>query len=438
MSGFDTALSGIQAAGKDLDVIGNNIANSATVGFKGSRAEFADIYNSSTYGTGTNAVGGGVRLSRVHQLFTGGNITATGNTLDLSINGSGFFCLSDQGSRVYSRAGQFKLDKTNHIVNASNQRLVGFLADTNGGISAVSGELQISMQDITPKPSSLVTAGMNLLAGATPPASDWTGGPTPPVDSYNNVTTSPIYDSLGNQHILTMYFIHANPAAASGAPNASSPPGQDNQWYVAFQIDNQNVPANTGPNNTDNLFRANFNPDGSFAGVNDVTGAPLANNRIPLTMTLTNGANPLNFAIDLSNATQFGSPFAVQSMNNDGYTTGSLSSLGVDDTGVIFGNYSNGQLMAMGQIQLAKFTDPESLQNIGNTTWTETLASGPALVAGARTAGLGAINSGSLEESNVDLTNELVKLIGAQRNFQANAQTIRTTDAITQTIINIR
>ncbi len=435
---FNAALSGIQASSKDLDVIGNNIANSATVGFKSSRAEFADIYTAGSYGTGSTAVGGGVRLSRVHQSFATGNLTSTNNTLDLAVNGSGFFILSDQGARVYSRAGQFKLDNQNYIVNANNQRLTGVLADKTGNITGASGDLQVNSANISPKASSLVGAGFNLYAKSTPPTSDWVGGPTPASGTSTNQSSSTIYDSLGNSHVLSMYFIHADSAALSGAPNAASPAGTENQWYVAFQIDNQNVPANAGADNTSNLFRANFNPDGSFAGVQDTTNTALANNLIPLSMNLNNGSSPLSLNIDLSDSTQFGSPFTMQSINNDGYTTGSLAGLEIDTSGVVFGRYTNGQSLAMGQIQLANFADPESLQNLGNTTWAETISSGQPLVSGAGTGGLGLVNSGSLEESNVDLTSELVKLIGAQRNFQANAQTIRTGDAITQTIINIR
>ena len=435
---FNTALSGIQASTKDLDVIGNNIANSATVGFKGARAEFADIYTYSAYGTGSSSVGSGVKLSRVHQSFATGTLSPTNNTLDLAVNGSGFFILSDQGAKVYTRAGQFKLDNENHIVNANNQRLTGLLADKSGAITGASGDLQINTANISPRASTLVTAGVNLYSQSKSPAVDWAGGATPSTDTYNNVSSSTIYDSLGNSHVLSMYFVRADSTAAAGAPNAASPAGTENQWYVAFQIDNQNVPANVGPHNTDNLFRANFNTDGTFAGVTNTANAALPNNFIPLSLNLNNGSNPLSLNIDLSDSTQFGSPFAVQSTQNDGYTTGSLAGLDIDDSGVILGRYTNGRTLTMGQIQLANFADPESLQNLGNTSWAETFSSGQPLVSGAGTGGLGLINSGRLEESNVDLTSELVKLIGAQRNFQANAQTIRTGDAITQTIINIR
>ncbi len=435
---FNTALSGIQASSKDLDVIGNNIANSATVGFKGSRAEFADVFAFNAYGTGRTATGNGVMLSRVHQSFATGALTPSNNTLDLAINGSGFFILSDQGSKVYTRAGEFKLDKDNYIVNASNQRLTGLVADANGAITGASGDLKINTSNLSPRASSLVTAGVNMSAQSKAPAIDWTGGAAPSTDSYNNVTSSTIYDSLGNSHVLSMFFIHADSAAAAGDPNAASPAGTENQWYVAFQIDNQNVPANAGAQNTNNLFRANFNSDGSFAGVTDTANAALANNLIPLSLNLNNGADVLSFNVDLSDCTQFGSPFSVTSSQNDGYTTGSLSGLDIDESGVIIGRYTNGRTLGMGQIQLANFADPESLQNLGNTSWSETFGSGQPLISTAGTGGLGSINSGMREESNVDITNELIKMIGAQRNFQANAQTIRTGDAITQTIINIR
>lgn len=435
---FNAALSGIQASSKNLDVIGNNIANSATIGFKGSRAEFADIYTNGGYGSGSQAVGGGVRLSRVHQSFVTGNLTSTNNTLDMAVDGTGFFILSDQGAKVYSRAGQFKLDNENYIVNARQQRLTGVLADNTGAITGLTGDIRVNTANISPKASGNVAVGVNLSATSTPPHLDWVGGAVPMGDTYNNPTSSTIFDSLGNSHVLNMCFIHADPAAAAGAPNAASPPGTVNQWYVAFQIDNQDVPPVTGAHNTDNLFRANFNADGTFSNVQDVTGAALPRNQIPLAFNLNNGSNPLSLNIDLSQCTQFGSPYALQSLHNDGYTTGSIAGLSIDQKGVVFGRYTNGQSLAMGQIQLANFADPESLQNLGNTSWAETIASGQPLVSNAGTAGLGLVASNTLEESNVDLTSELVKLISAQRDFQANAQTIRTGDAITQTIINIR
>lgn len=429
---FNAALSGIQASSSDLDVIGNNIANSATIGFKSSRTEFADVFPPGS------TVGGGVRLARVHQSFAPGNINQTGNSLDLAIQGSGFFILSNRGEHVYTRAGQFTIDNQNFIVNSANQRLTGLLADKSGNITANAGDLRINTANINPVATGNVTSGVNLYSGSKKMAADWIGGATPAVDTYNNVNSSTIYDSLGNSHVLSMYFIAADAMAAGGTPNASTPPGTENQWYVAFQIDNQDVPPIVGTGNTANLFTANFNSDGSFAGVNDTSGTPLPTNLIPLSLNLQNGSTPLSFNVDLSNSTQFGSPYSIQSIYQNGFTTGSLSGLEIDSSGVILGSYTNGQTMAMGQIQLANFSDPDSLENLGNTSWAQTVGSGQPLVSNPGSGSLGFVQSGGLESSNVDLTGELVNLIGAQRNFQANAQTIRTGDAIMQTIINIR
>ncbi|MDI9819483.1 MULTISPECIES: flagellar hook protein FlgE [unclassified Legionella] len=435
---FGTALSGIQAATKNLDVIGNDIANSATTGFKSSRAEFADIYATGSFGGGGNAVGSGVRLSRVQQNFGQGGFTFTNNSLDLAITGSGFFILNDQGSNIYTRAGAFGVDNEGYIINNLNQKLTGLLANADGTLSAVSGDMRIDSANINPNPTTRINTGVNLFAGSTPSGINWVGGATPATDTYNNVTSSTIYDSLGNSHVLSMYFIKADADALAGVPNAASPPGTQNQWYVAFQLDNQDIPALGGTENTDNLFRVNFNSDGSFANALDTANNPLANGLIPLASVLTNGANPLNFNVDLSNSTQFGSPFALQSSQQDGYTTGRLDGLDISEEGLLQGRYTNGQIRVMGQIQLANFQNLNGLNPLGNTSWAESAASGQALIGNAGTASLGLIQSGALEDSNVDLTGELVNLIGAQRDFQANAQTIRTADAVTQTIINIR
>ncbi|PWY55616.1 flagellar hook protein FlgE [Legionella qingyii] len=439
---FDAALSGLQAATSNLDVIGNNIANSSTIGFKGSRANFGDIYafgGYGSFGSGSTSIGGGVMLTEVQQSFASGNLTNSTNSLDLAVNGSGFFILNNPGGgALYTRAGQFKLDNQNYITNANGQYLTGLLADGQGNITGTSGNLQISTENITPQATTMVTTGVNLNSQSTPPAIDWVGGASPLSSSYNNPTAMTIYDSLGNSHVLSMFFIKADSAAAAGQPNASTPAGTENQWYVAFQIDNQNVPTNAGTDNTTNLYEVNFNSDGSFAGVASPGGVPIGNNLIPLSLNLNNGANPLSLNIDLSDSTQFGSPFSVQSSAPNGYTTGSLASLSIDDTGLILGIYTNGQSMAMGQIQLANFADPTGLQNMGNVCWGETSTSGQPLIGVATTGGLGQIRSGMLEQSNVDLTSELVDLISAQRDFQANAQSIRAGDTITQTIINIR
>lgn len=433
---FSTGISGIQAAQKQLEITGNNIANASTVGFKSSRAEFADLYSAGPLGGGNNTVGTGVRLANVKQNFGQGTKQDTNNALDLRINGSGFFVLEDQGTQIYSRAGMFHIDNQGYIVNNYNNRLVGYPADSSGNIQPIAGSLQVDTSNIPANASTTATAGFNLNANSTPPTAVFPGGASPASDTYNYTSSMTVYDSLGNEHTLSMYFIKADSTLGPGDPNGSTPVNTDNQWYVAFQIDGTDVPAIGGTENSANLNRVNFNSDGTFSSV---AGAQVAGGTINLTHTLSNGASPLSLAIDLSDSTQFGSSSgATRNPTTDGFTSGEINGLGVDNEGIIFASYNNGVNRALGQVQLANFTNLDGLQQLGNTSWAETAASGQPILGNPNTTGLGLIESGALENSNVDLTSSLVDLIGAQRNFQSNAQTIRTADAVTQTIINIR
>jgi len=439
-----TALSGMNAASTDLEVIGNNIANANTVGFKGSASLFADVYTGSAYGGGVVA-GSGV-TSRVQQSFNTGTLTPSSSTLDLGINGAGFFILSNGGSISYTRNGQFKLDSQNNIVNSINGFSLVGLRD-NGTV----GPLSLSSQSLAPKATTLLEAGLNLNstvgAVSTPPSATdipfvstaWQGaaanGGTPATNTYNNTTSTTVYDSLGNAHVVGMYFIKANDTAGAPADNA----GSSNTWYVAMTIDGVDVPAvNTTDPNSAKLPSITFNDDGSFKSTQlPGGGATTVPGQLPVTAALTNGATtPFNFNIDFSRNTQFGSPFAVQSIQSDGYSTGTLTGLSIDITGRISGRYSNGQTPILGTVQLATFADPNGLQNLGNNRWAETYASGKALVSDGATGGAGQIQSGATEDSNVDLTTELVSLTIAQRAFQSNAQVVKTGDSLIQTLLN--
>ncbi len=420
---FNIALSGLQAASGELQIVGNNVANASTTGFKRSRGDFADVYASSALGTGSTAIGTGVRLSSVSQQFTQGTVSFTDNNLDLAINGEGFFRLNDAGSIVYSRAGTFGVDNEGYVVNTSNQRLTGFLADDSGTITGEQGDLQISTANLTPKSTATMNASLNLDSSAEVPAATWVGTPTfggtpPASNTYNDATATTIYDSLGNSHVLSTYYIK------TATPNT---------WDVRFQIDGVDVDSAGATAPFTQVFNANGSFDASSSENITLSWNPLDENGNA------NGAtSPQATVIDITNSTQFGSPFAVQAMTQDGFTTGRLNSLEVDAGGVVFGRYSNGQSRALGQAVLANFSNSQGLQPTGDTSWAETFSSGVALVGAPGTASLGLIQSGALEDSNVALTDELVQLIVAQRNFQANAQTIRTADAVTQTIINLR
>ena len=416
---FNIAVSGLNAASADLNVIGNNVANASTTGFKASRAEFADVYATSVFGTAAVATGGGVRVADVAQHFTQGTVTFTNNNLDMAINGEGFFRLNDAGTIVYSRAGAFHADRDGYIINSGEQRLTGYLADGNGTITGQLGDLRIDTSNISPAPTTQVDGALNLDANEVPPSVAWPaapfafGDPPPDLATYNSSTSLTVYDSLGNAHGMSMYFVK------TGA----------NSWDVHVLIDG--VTAGATPAGT-----LQFLDDGSIdpaSAILNITGwNPLDANGNP------SGAAAQDFDISLLSSTQYGSAFGVNALTQDGFTTGRLAGVDVDATGVVFGRYTNGQLKALGQLVLANFANPQGLQPLGDTNWGETFSSGQALLGAPATASLGVVQSGALEESNVELTQELVKMILAQRNYQANAQTIRTADAITQTIINLR
>ena len=654
---FDTALSGIRAASSDLEITGNNIANASTTGFKSSRAEFGDVYATSVLGAGTNQAGAGVEIQDISQSFTQGNITFTEDALDLAVNGNGFFVLSEDGGRTYTRSGAFGLDSQGFITANNGSRLQGFGADAAGNINNVIGDLQIDTNIIDPRNTTLVDQQLNLdatesvlqtsgrafsssgtavglaqagtangypaqsleitspdnsvltyttaanataaqtaselnaivgvsatatssatlsnlagpltvtinnvdlavtsmaeletainnLTNSTLPGLSATldagtntlavtsavgddiriaisgagsaldvlgtagavqnladggaavvGGtlsvtaeegylvaddsanpiPTPSLfqtlgditdpanpeftdvtinafdpsnpQSYNSATSTTIFDSLGVQHVMTQYFVKQ-------PFNSNDPSTSPNHWMMVVQIDGQDVGdpdiANPGvPTQAEyNVF---FNADGSLNET--LSDNILISNWTPIIANggsaplgpqpvLQGGTLPIpepptssNFEINIAGSSQFGTSFAVNSIDQDGFTAGQLSGLAVDDEGVIFARFTNGESLALGQVLLADFSNQQGLQPIGDTSWAETFESGAANINEPGTASLGAIQSGALEESNVDLSEQLVQLIIAQRNFQASAKTIETADQTTQTIINLR
>ncbi len=406
--GFQHGLSGLNAASRNLAVIGNNIANSNTIGFKASRAEFADVYASSLASSGNQAIGLGVNVSAVTQQFAAGSITSTNNPLDVAINGGGFFRVSDQGSISYTRNGQFQIDKGGYVVTSSGSRLTGFPVDASGQITTgVAADLKLNTGDLSPKTTSAVGVVLNLDSRKAAPV-----GAFLPTDAktYTSATSMSIYDSQGNAHALSLYFVKG---AAS------------NTWDVHATLDGAAVGAGAVGNLT-------FNTDGSL----DTAASATPFN---LTLTLANGAtfnNPV--PLDLAGTTQFGSSFGVNAITQDGYGAGKLTGLAIDGDGTVMGRYSNGQLKVQGQIAIASFANPQGLAAMGGNEWVETSFSGSALVGIPGSSNMGLLQSGAVEESNVDLTQELVGMITAQRTYQANAQTIKTEDQVLQTLVNLR
>ena len=631
--GFNTGLSGLRASSVDLDVTGNNIANASTVGFKSSQAQFGDLYASGFLSAGTNPIGDGVRVQDVKQNFGQGNISFTDNGLDLAINGDGFFVLNNGGEVRYSRAGQFGVDKDGFVTNNQNMRVQGFVADEDGNLSGIRGDLQVETDNLAPRrttnlrsdlnldsretvlerrvadmgdytapagstgfPSetfeityadgsvvsvpinaagstdfsaadvvdvlngqdglsasatttyegmseadlnaaiaagnfsfdlavggvtvpvdttgvtdaaSLVTAinnaqaptisasltggnlrlidnrGNNVTAGFTSdgpnPAPETTVGTVRPqadreitdiastsgatnlTDSwnarnieitnqfnpldqrtYNHATSTTVYDSLGNSHEMTQFYVK-QPAPGNGVGVS--------EWSVYLQIDGEFV-AGTDQN----PYQARFDQDGELQSVNgdpngeilisdwtpkDADGTPNGADGPPgpgenITTPIPEPPTTSAFVLDLGNTTQYGSNFGVNDQRQNGYATGRLSGLDVSDQGVLFARYTNGQSQSLGQVALASFNNTNGLSPVGETTWVETFESGQPIIGAPDTGTLGSIKASSIEESNVDLSAELVNLIIAQRNYQANAKTIETSDAVTQTVINLR
>lgn len=633
---FNTGLSGLRAASVDLDVTGNNIANASTVGFKGSRVQFGDLYANGFLSSGTNPVGDGVRVQDTAQSFGQGNISFTNNGLDMAINGDGFFVLNNGGEVRYSRAGQFGIDKDGFVTNNQSMRVQGFQADQDGNLSGVRGDLKIDGSNLPPRRTTGIQSVLNLdsresvlevsgtriqttqppvntattaetltisypdgstsnvsisagdsasavadklnqqegvsasartrydlpvadiIAGSTvtvqgtdfdiPSAAalptgataltwlrdainnsplnsltattntDASGNPTglkliesrgndlslaytdaggtpvndtqtgsinitlgrniPPLTTasggtpalfgagasvaafrsnqfdpgdqrtYNHATSQNIYDSLGNPHEMTQYFVK-EPVA-----------GGQSTWAMYVQIDGQNVgdPPNASGDPTMARYEMQFNPDGTLQSIDgNPNGEVLISNWTPRDKNgdpngasgprlVSNGATtPIpepptssNFVINLADTTQFGSDFGINDQRQNGYTTGRLSGLDVSDAGVLFARYTNGQSKTLGQVALASFNNTSGLSPVGDTSWVETFDSGQPIIGKPGSGTLGDIKASSVEESNVDLSAELVNLIIAQRNYQANAKTIETANSVTQTIINLR
>jgi flagellar hook protein FlgE len=407
---FQQGLSGLNAASRNLEVIGNNVANTSTIGFKTSRAEFADVYATSIAGATSNQSGIGVTVSDVAQQFQQGNLSITNNPLDVAVNGTGFFRLSKQGSIVYTRNGQFQIDKDGYITNSAGDRATGYPANAAGLIlqSSIPAEIRVDTADQSPQVTSqaILTANLDSRRAVLPPAGFNFNDPT----TYHNTTTIQIFDTLGNSHNLSLFFLK----------NAA------NSWQVYAQNDgaalNGGAPVGT----------VNF----SSAGTIDTATTTLP---FALSVPMAGGATtPQAVNLDFTGTTQFGANFGVTRVNQDGYTSGRLLGFTMSNDGVILGRYSNGQSRAQGQIVLASFTNTQGLQPLGGNQWAESSASGQPAIGVPNTGNRGVLQAGALEESNVDLTAELVNMITAQRVYQANAQTIRTQDALLQTLVTIR
>lgn len=405
--GFAQGVSGLNASASNLDVIGNNIANSGTIGFKSGSVQFSDVYAGSRVGLGAEVAG-------VSQNFSAGAVQTSSRALDVAItNGDGLFRLASPGGEIaYSRNGQFNMDKTGFIVNSGGYRLTGYPVGANGEVAGASPTpLQLPTAAMAPKSTEKVAAQFNLDSRSVTP----TATPFDPTNSatYNYANAVTVFDSLGNSHELATFFVKSD---ATATPNT---------WNVYAAADGAVVNGGAG---SPLIFddKGAMNPPNqtiSVAGLDFKNGS----------------TSPMALTVDVTGTTQFGNANEVNKLTQDGYTSGVLSSFAIEQNGTITGKYSNEQTQSLGKVVLSSFMNPNGLKSLGGNLWTETAASGGPLT-GSPGDGtkLGALTSGAVEASNVDLTSELVNLIIAQRTYQANAQTVKTQDQVLQTLVNLR
>jgi flagellar hook protein FlgE len=452
---FNIALSGVSAAQRDLDTTANNIANVNTVGFKESRAEFGDVYAQSLLAGGKTKVGDGVIAQEVAQQFSQGSLQFTNNSLDLAITGNGFFATVpglDSRDFSYTRAGMFKLDSSNFVVNSNGDNLLGFPVNSDGTSSSValSTTEPVSIPDSSGSPTATteVKLKMNLPAGDE--ANDPAFFNPDDTTTYNSATSVTIYDSLGDSHVQTYYFIK------------DSTPGNENQWLAVTYVDDQpledgalggvNTVGATALGSPLAAMRLEFSTGGDFQAMYDSAGTSLLLGDAPSVALgagiLTNGSDPAqtittNFALEATGSTideptQYASAFEVTSLEQDGLAVGRLTGIDIDTDGLVRATYSNGTSEPIIRVALVRFANDQGLNQQSNTQWQESIDSGEALAGEATTGTFGDINSSALEQANVNLTTELIDLIIAQRNFQANSRALEINNQLNQTILNIR
>ncbi|WP_455286475.1 flagellar hook protein FlgE [Cupriavidus necator] len=406
--GFGQGVSGINAAAANLDVIGNNIANANTVGFKQSTTQFADVYAGSKIGLGTT-------VNSVVQSFKQGNIEATNRSLDVAItNGNGFFRLvGTDGSVHFSRNGQFLRTDDGRIVNAQGLQLTGYPPAAAGG-GALPQPLVVSATQMPPQATSSIKAQFNLDSGSTVPTTAFSSAPgaLPTSSMYNYSSSMTVYDSLGNSQQVIAYF-----GKSAAAPTVAG--GTD---WTMNATDAAGNPLGGAP------VTLSFDSSGKLVSTTPAT--------VTLTAPAANGAAAMSMNLDLTGTTQFGVDNDVKSLVQDGFASGSLLGFAIEADGTIRGSYSNEQTQMLGQVVLASFGNAEGLKAEGGNTWAATGASGQPII-GVPGGSRGQLLSNAVEASNVDLSAELVNLIIAQRNYQANAKTIETQNQVMQSLVNM-
>ncbi len=430
---FQQGISGLNAASRNLEVIGNNIANAATVGAKLSRAEFAGVYASANSAQASSDAGMGVEISSVMQQFTQGPVRTTDNPLDVAINGTGFFQVarSDGSEVAYTRNGQFHMDNQGYVVNSQGMRLQGFAIDpVTGKAAGVSGSINLPTQGIAPKTTTTASLGLNLDGRTAAPTAATPAFSLTDTASFTSSTAVSVYDQQGNEQVVSLYFRRT---------------AVDNQWEVYAAMNGSAVPAVAGGGAQQPAGLLTFNADGTLntTASGSLAGGALTPGDLALDLpfssaTLAGGATTAPVSVSFAGSTQFGRSFGVTQVSQDGYTAGQLTGFGVTSNGTVEARYSNGKTVGTAQIALADFRNNQGLAPVGGNLWRATPVSGQPALGAPGSANLGLLQGGALEDSNIDVTAQLVEMITAQRAYQANAQTIKTQDQVLQTLVNLR
>lgn len=391
---FNIALSGLQATTQDLNTISNNIANASTSGFRGGRSEFASIYN--------GGQAGGVGVMSTSQNFSkGGSLTYTGRQLDMGIQGEGFFVLKgNDGGAMYARAGMFHKDSEGFITDPVGSRLQGYSVNATGKIQQGNvGDLQIQTASLAAKATTKVGLVSNLDARVDPIAVAFD---PKDINTYHSIGTTSVYDSLGTEHVVTQYYVKTAP----------------NEWTVNYTLDGTPLPDKT---------TLKFDSKGILDPATTKQAFDLA---------LPNGASNLKFDINFDKSTQYAAKYNNSSLSQDGYTSGELKGVRLDDNGMLYGTYTNGQDQLQGQVILANFSNPNGLSAVSNNAWVATNTAGQAITGSPSTGTMGTVTGGYLEGSNVDTTAEMVNLMSAQRNYQSNAKVLDVNSTMQQALLN--
>ena len=408
------AVSGLNAFGNALSVTGNNIANLSTIGYKSSKASFSDLVTSSLGGSsGSNQIGRGVFTGAILSQFTQGSLSTSGNGLDMAVDGNGFFQVrNNDNATFYTRAGQFRVDKDGKVVDPNGNFLRGFQADPSGVLSGALSDITLSNAISSPQATSTASIIANLNATATAPTIAFAS-----IDpsSYNFSTSMTIYDTLGSSHTLALYFVKTGAGA----------------WDMHHELDG--LTGTTTGGSVTNPVALTFS--GATGALTAPATAPVVNYT---SAQVGNNASAVAVSLVISNLTQFGAPNSVSEVAQNGFASGSIAGTSIDTSGVVTGRFTNGQVRTLAQVALSRFTNPDGLNRSGKNLLAETNASGQATTSAPNSGGTGRILSGSLELSNVDLGEEFIDMISAQRGFQANSRVITTTDDLLQELVNLR